>query len=179
MKTGKAMKKVVLFIICAALAFTAYSNPREDKIKQLIKDHMRTSLYDFNSYEPVEYGEIETIYSNLKDDTNLEQMLKKAGEYEKATVEAVEKTDEAILIYGRGSSEHAAAFKQTEETYAKWKKITADMDSVVKAFVPQKIGVGIVHTFRKKTPEGNTVLTRKVYIFDDNIEKIIRIYDVD
>ena len=57
-------KKRLLFIIAICFLLTACS--KEDKAKKAIKNHLAKTMHDFDSYEPVEYGTLDSTVSTVE-----------------------------------------------------------------------------------------------------------------
>ena len=59
------MKKILFLFLFMPLLISCKSN--EDKINDLIREQMFQTLYDYQSYEPIETHITETLYSPEND----------------------------------------------------------------------------------------------------------------
>lgn len=185
------MKKA-LYIALSALIFVGCKS-REEKAAELIKQDMFKTLYDFESYEPIE-TKIDSAFTSIYTDTlallyangaNIifENMDNAKTEYENArsTMEiwsdsytslGRDKFNEAKQVVDNYLPQIDKALNQIEETYA---NIRNRNDKIGRSF----IGWQAKHKFRCKTKGGNFDIGNYLYVFDRNFSRIISVNDLD
>lgn len=75
-------KRILTFIALSVILFSCSNNT--DRAKKLIKEELSKSLNDFKSYEPVQYGTLDSTFTSFDDtkyrlDDSLEMMEDKKG----------------------------------------------------------------------------------------------------
>lgn len=160
-----------LLSFCVSGLLTSCGKSNEEKAKDLIDEQLQLSLHDYGSYEPVEFGKLDSTYSSAFDLPEYNDAVNKAKHFKD---EGNDKVNDAEL-YGR------FGLYERQVEYAREGKILFDsaMFYVNKAakidssFVPEFVGWGMTHTFRANNKFGNKVIAHRKYYFDKDFTKII------
>lgn len=185
------MKKVFLFIPMFALLFSCKS--KEEKIQELIKKEMFATLYDFESYEPIEL-KVDSAFSTIyRDSTAIAkaalqiESLKRADECLdklKSAQSSMEIWSDSYSSTGiRNYKKAEAEFDDNMERAKLLLKIAEEAEDSIKvinsSFNNEFIGWKATHKFRCKTKGGNFDLGNYVFIVDDKVTVITDKYDLD
>lgn len=185
------MKKI-LFLATVVLVMTGCKS-REEKAAELIKQEMFKTLYDFESYEPIE-TKIDSAFTSIYTDTlallyanEVSSMFNELDdaktEYEsaKSAMEIWSDSYSSLGVYKFNEAKKKVndyiekiddALKKTENIYESIKKRN---NEIGRSF----IGWKATHKFRCKTKGGNFDLGNYLYIFDKKIETILYTEDMD
>lgn len=185
------MKKI-LFLATVVLVMTGCKS-REEKAAELIKQEMFKTLYDFESYEPIE-TKIDSAFTSIYTDTlallyanEISSMFNELDdaktEYEsaKSAMEIWSDSYSSLGVYKFNEAKKKVndyiekiddALKKTENIYESIKKRN---NEIGRSF----IGWKATHKFRCKTKGGNFDLGNYLYIFDKKIETILYTEDMD
>ncbi len=185
------MKKVLLFLVCVCL-FSCQS--RDAKISKLIKDEMFKTLYDFESYEPIETSQIDSVFTTIYMDSvvieQAERILatmdlgnKYMNEVEDHT-RTIEIWEDSYSSTGRrkvskARDELRELVVKLEKTLEIVEEATELIEKESENFVPEFIGWSVTHKFRCKSKGGNFDLGTYKYVFDPKFEKILYTVDVE
>lgn len=185
------MKKI-LFLMMPALMLTGCQS-REEKAAELIKQEMFKTLYDFESYEPIE-TKIDSAFTSIYSDTL-------ALLYATQVKEMFDELDDAKTDYeiAKSSMEIWAdsysslgryKFNEAKEKVNDYiNKINNTLEvtnSIYEKIKKRNIEIGhdfigwkAQHKFRCKTKGGNFDLGDYVYVFDKDMKSIIYKEDLD
>jgi len=170
------MIKKILLLALLAIVFVSCDNSPEARAKRLIKEEMRKTLNDFSSYEPVEFSPLTDTFTDTMDDTDIPQLWKRYDSL-KANWEARTKFEaSAGSLYGFDSEVYKLRKSQTDSVSDLCKKTLSMINEINENFTSEKIGVQLTHSFRAKTMIGSLKLEEKVYVFDEDVTRIIRSY---
>lgn len=179
------MKKI-LFIILSAFLLTGCKS-REEKVAELIKQEMFKTLYDFESYEPVE-TKIDSAFTSIYTDSVIKSYAYIACSLLDDVQEELDKVKDAqrtaeiwrdsYSSYGRSKYEKAynKMREHLDDVKSKMSIVNSYTDSIRNASVDFKsefCGWRVKHRFRCKTKGGNFDLGDYVYIFNKEVTKII------
>ena len=142
------MKKA-LFLMIVLGALIGCSSP-EKKMKYLITDHLKMTLDDWKSYEPVSFGEIKRTYDLDLTDPLYKSYFAKADSFRLEAELCLRFSDDFFNL------------KDSQDFYIhKSRTIT------------RPIGWRISHTFRSSNEMGATTIKSYWFVFDEDITKII------
>lgn len=171
------MKKPVLIVACLLFMIVSCKQSPEEKAKALIKEELRTTLHDYKSYEPVNYGILDSSFSSPAD-------LVEYREAKAAMSDNLEKLKEFnsdLEIYGRSwvaSGEFANKKEQYKLLNIEFDKAKKTVDSILKGFVPRFSSWKMKHSYRAKSLVGNLGIHHYDYYFDSSLTKIIKNVDI-
>lgn len=185
------MRKILFLMIFALIM--AGCKSREEKVAEVIKQEMFKTLYDFESYEPIE-TKIDSAFTSIYTDTlallyanEVSEMFNELDdakmEYEsaKSTMEIWSDSYSSLGVYKFNEAKKKVndyiekidnALKRTENIYESIKKRNNEIGHSF-------IGWKATHKFRCKTKGGNFDLGNYLYVFDKKIETILHIEDMD
>lgn len=187
----RIMKKILFILLPAFLLVSCKS--REEKVAELIKQEMFKTLYDFESYEPVE-TKIDSAFTSIYTDSVIKSYAYIARSFLDDVQEGLDKVKDAqrtaeiwrdsYSSYGRIKYEEACNEMRNhlDEVKSKMSIVNSYTDSIRNAsvgFKPEFCGWRVKHRFRCKTKGGNFDLGDYVYIVDKKVTKIIYKEDPD
>lgn len=112
-------------------------------------------MKDPSSYEPIEFGSLDTLYTSVAADTEYIKLVKEATEYlQKAVYED----------YGSGWGIIGMKLKEKA-------------DSIERTFVPVFKGWKIPHKYRAKNGFGALDISTDIFCFDKGLTKITDVVD--
>ena len=191
------MKKcVILLTIFAAFSVTGCKS-NEEKANELIRTELSKTLYDFDSYQPIEtivkeakntalnneecWAYAMVAISFLNDATKDIEKAKNAQEYMEIwgppTYYSSSRSDRKYYEYKKECNEHLA----NAERNLKKSKVATDSLKCIKIRLDTMriIGWEVNHKFRCKSKGGYASIGNHKYIIDKNFEKIIFQTDTD
>ncbi|MFS2831143.1 hypothetical protein AAH084_22135 [Bacteroides faecis] len=185
------MRKILSFLFVFLLLCSCQS--REEKVAELIKQEMFKTLYDFESYEPIE-TKIDSAFTSIYTDS----IIKSYAYIARAFLDDVEENLDKIKddrntmeiwsdsYSSLGRSKYNEALKNYGERLDKTKRymevVNNYMDSIKiisSNFKPEFYGWKASHKFRCKNKGGNFDLGNYIYVFDKKMNSIIYKEDID
>lgn len=185
------MRKILSFLFVFLLLCSCQS--REEKVTELIKQEMFKTLYDFESYEPIE-TKIDSAFTSIYTDS----IIKSYAYIARAFLDDVEENLDKIKddrntmeiwsdsYSSLGRSKYNEALKNYGERLDKTKRymevVNNYMDSIKiisSNFKPEFYGWKASHKFRCKNKGGNFDLGNYIYVFDKKMNSIIYKEDID
>jgi hypothetical protein len=160
----KGLSAIIVFFL-----LSCKQKPREVIVKDNIKSYLAKSMHDFKSYEPVQYGAIDSIYSSYHKSERNKELTDLFHKYHKDGEEALQKAESNFYInrsLGKYYSDMGKDFGQ------KLDSITKIMKKESKGFNPQFVGYEVLHSFRGKNVNGATVLSTEYFILDSALNVI-------
>lgn len=185
------MKRVLLGAALVVLFVSCAKSP-EEKAKSLIEDDIKKVLYHPESYDPAETL-VDSAFAPFDDPVFYEKTLRlcKLGMAIDRCNENMKDAKSSMSIwsgpyqsaFGRNSYQEAkdkydnnAQEKINEEIKAK--KLGNELKGMIDKG-RKFIGFKVQHSYRANTNSGQTVFGKKLYLFDENMERIIASYDMD
>ena len=180
--------KQILYLALSALIFVGCKS-HEEKAAELIKQDMFKTLYDFESYEPIE-TQIDSAFTSIYTDTLallyaneandiFEKMKDAKSEYERAK-SSMDIWSDSYSALGRSNYNKA---KQTVDDYLKKLDESLSRANELYANIKErnvKIGRSFIgwqakHRFRCKTKGGNFDIGNYLYVFDKDFSRILSV----
>lgn len=189
----RALLSLMAIILC--LSFTQCKS-KEDKANELIKDYMFKSLYDFESYQPIE-TKIDSAFHTIYNDSTVKYyaysivLSQKEGD---KLADEFKSIESSIDIWCDGYTYYSSySFKKCQECREQalenlrkrlfwWSTIESFRDSllsVADTLQNRFIGWQVTHDFRCKTKGGNPEIGHYVFVMDKDLKKIISKKDMD
>lgn len=185
------MRKLLFILLPAFLLASCKS--REEKVAELIKQEMFKTLYDFESYEPIE-TKIDSAFTSIYTDSIIRSYAYSIDKLSGVIREDLDKTKEyenTLKIWAYSSSYYGK--KEFKDAYEKFQEhldkannnlsiVEGYMDSIKNIssnFKPEFYGWKATHRFRCKAKGGNFDLGDYIYIFDKNLKHIISYHDAN
>lgn len=179
------MKQIIMAL--AAIFILSGCKSKEEKALEAIKNEMFKTLYDFESYQPVETKIDSAFVSIYTDSTILNHGYLSSAILDEVntTLEEVKDGNRTAKIwsdsyssYGREQYNEARekADKGLKKLDIYFEAINAHYDTirqVAQNINPDFYGWKVTHKFRCKTKGGNSTLGTYIYIFDKKMKNII------
>lgn len=187
---------LLLLLIVLPLAFTSCKS-KEDKAAELVKNELSKTLYDFESYEPIETKVSEAYETAYNDTTCFRQALAICYVMEKTSKAFDEANDakERAEIWGpptyysssysdsqyrKYSNEAKEKADEGLKGYELFKTMGAALTDSIKILDNKKvIGWEIKHRFRCKTKGGQNTIADYRYIVDPDFKVVYFCEDID
>jgi hypothetical protein len=168
------MKKFLFFVL-SIFIISSCNNP-EGKAKKLVKEHLKLTMNDFSSYEPLEFSEMEILYSYYRFDSiysNLSSDYSANLDILKTYQELMDKVNENNRIYGRivdgrGPFTQKLIKDLEDENDLLLKK----MKEYKSNYNPKQIGYQIFHKFRGTNAFGGKILVEWLFYFDKDLTTV-------
>ena len=185
------MKRIIIFIPVLCLLVSCKS--KEEKALELIDQQMFQTLYDYESYQPVETKLDSAFTSPYFSDSIIAMVML----YDKFQDEADDFKDEAddakstMEIWSDAYTSYARS--RYNDARNKWidntilyfktskKAILALMKAAeaIKDFEPEYCGWQVYHKYRCKSKGGHALLSEAIYIVDKDVKEITQTIDID
>lgn len=179
----KTMKK--LFAILLMMPLLICCKSKEEKALALINDEMFQTLYDYDSYQPVQTTVDSAFSSIYRDSLAVKYALRISvlKEYSEKSINEARKYIDQAKIY--------AGSYYNQDTYQDYRdkaiKATVDAENYIDmmvlwqdsiknindSFTPEFVGWEAIHKFRCKSKGGDALLSKYVYVFDKDFNRII------
>jgi hypothetical protein len=185
--------KEIIFITLSTIFVLSGCKSKEDKALEVIKNQMFQTLYDFESYQPIE-TKIDSAFLSIYTDSTIirhgyiiNELLEKVN---KAFDEINEYKNSMEIWSDSYSSYGIKKFYEAKEKYGEKieeaklysKMINAESDTIkllAQNITPDFYGWKVAHKFRCKTKGGNSEIGNYIYYFDKKIKNIIYQEDID
>lgn len=186
-----------LFLIVLSVLTFSSCKSKEEKAADLIKNELSKSLYDFESYEPIETT-VSEAYNTAYNDSTCHQLARITAYAMKEASDAFDEANEAKegmdiwgppTYYSSSYSDNkyykykSTYEKKTEEAltaYSVFQAIGKSLEDSIKALdTSKKIGWEVKHRFRCKTRGGNYSIGDYRYVIDKDFKKVIFYDDTD
>lgn len=181
------MKKILLWLPIIVLTILSGCKSKEEKAIEMIKKEMFKTLYDYESYQPIETTVDSAFYSPYTDSTILshgyviKELLSEANKNLEEIKEAhtsMEIWSDSYSSYGLtkyyDAKEKMSSALEKGNLYIKYMNIEGDSIRMLSKDIKSTFyGWKVTHKFRCKTKGGNSTIGNYVYIFDKKIEHII------
>lgn len=171
----KAMKRLILTTIALTGLMGAFIGCKRNPQKQaeyLIKKQLEVSLHDFSSYESVQFGSLDSTFSQVEDLEEFQEAVLLAKELKK---QGLDKVDDAKRYgeYGlyREQAQYAREAAYLLDSAMFYIKKCLEMDSL---FRPEFIGWQITHSFRANNASGNKIINHRIFYFDKDLTTIVK-----
>lgn len=192
------MKQVAQYCLIVAVSFLMYScKSKEDKAEELVRTELSKTLYDFDSYQPIE-TKVSVAKCNIYNDTacwrlghtlayGMEQFL----EYK----EKIEDAREHMSIWGRPTY-YSSSY--SDNKYYKYKAEAEDAvthamaalmvnkqiadelrDSAIALDTTRVIGWEVIHDFRCKTRGGSPEIGHYRYVISKDFKTVYICEDIE
>lgn len=185
------MKKLIFALLTCIVFFGCKS--KKDKVADIIKDEMFKTLYDFESYEPIETKIDSAFYSIYTDSAILAQayIAKLFLDDINESLEEEEKAHRSMEIWSdsntsMGQNKYNEARDKCEESlnnaklYLSIVKTKMDTIRILSSnFNTEFCGWKATHKFRCKTKGGNFDIGNYLYVFDEKVNEITYTEDLE
>jgi hypothetical protein len=161
------MKQVIL--LCALSLLFGCTKSKTDTAKTLIEEHLTKILHDKSSYESVEFGNLDSTFTNYTTDSLYRHYLTKRVICQKMRNKLYDESQ----IWRTIDKERHDFCEQRALLYADSTSLYKDLEDKAKQnFAPQFNGYVMKHSFRSKNQMGNTVLNVLAFQFDTELTRV-------
>ncbi|SHG32922.1 hypothetical protein [Pedobacter caeni] len=170
------MKKTLTLALLSILALTSCSN--EDKAKATVKTYLSKTMHDFKSYEPVEFGKLDSalsIFELTPYYTERYQAVMKILARNKALDEEYERLAISRNSYDPELVKNVAIRGSLVDS---GKKIVADLEIKKKGFKQTFAGYALPHTYRGKNAHGAVVINTDTFYLDKDLKSVERVNNI-
>lgn len=184
------MKKVFL-CLASVLAFYGCQKSLEEQAQEAVKNELRTSLYHFDSYEPLK-TEVDSAFNEPINNPIVLDLIKGIAEEQeefqiKELALKLELAESSIGLWSDSRGYDSYALNSYNEAV----KDKADAEDKMKAFLKKTwrnmlelsrhieqadsafIGWRVKHSYRAKTRGGDPDIGHGVYIFSEDFKKLL------
>lgn len=192
------MKARVQFLIMGVISiFMISCQSKEEKAEKLIRNELSKTLYDFESYQPVETTVTEAKMTMFNVSECWENALAVAYGIEKGSeyLEEAETAQEYMALWGKPSyysstysdnqyykykREYEEKLEKVKSTYKAYQSIVAELKlQIAKLDTAKVIGWEARHRFRCRTKGGDPTIVDYRYVLDKDFKTIILQEDTD
>ena len=185
------MKRYFYFLIISVLAIIMVScQSKEEKAAELIKKELAKTLYDFDSYQPIETIVTEAKMTMYNDTTcwnkaiEIAYTMKTVSKYIEESNEAKERMDiwqpsyysstYSINQYHKYKEEYEEKMTEAQVEFSYIKDVAADLKKMITKLDTSKvIGWNVKHSFRCKTKGGYSDICEYRYVIDKDFKTIL------
>lgn len=194
----KFMRKTFNYLVIGLIAILLVScQSKEEKAAEYIKNELSKTLYDFDSYQPIETN-VTVAKMTMYNDSACRSMAADIAEYMKEYTEFLEEAksaEEHMDIWARPTY-YSSSY--SDDKYYYYKKIYEDNlsnanfilylservvaelnEKIAKLDTAKVIGWEVKHRFRCKTKGGNSTIADYRYVLDKDFKNTILQEDID
>lgn len=170
----KTFVSISIFLLSAILFFSCSTSPQE-KAEAAIKEYLSKNLNDAKSYESVEFGKLDSVFTSCEDLQDYKDTMALHKEAEVFIPQSKEKIKSLI-----DENKALSSTFEFKESISKMKAIIREMeirDSMAVAYLenikhnfkPEFVGFDLVHKYRAKNAMGALILKTDTFKFDKNL----------
>lgn len=148
----------------------------QSKVKKLIKENLKFTLNDFDSYKPAELGEIKVVKTKYNDSLDYRRNLEKIDRLIADTGDNQEKKKE-INSTIKGYEIFGGAIEIYEKS-ERIKNLFNQIDINRLNFVPEVVGWKVNYKFKSKNQNGIYENHHYEFYFDKELSKIQKTIDI-
>jgi hypothetical protein len=155
-----------LFFIIVVFTTIGCSVTPEKKAQKIIKEYLKENLDNWNSYESVSFGKLDSLFSKITDDEK----------YVKITSDILQWSQDYNYVdnymNGKVAYYDKQEFHKGLRAADSIKKYLPIHDSLENNFRPKHIGWKMPHSYRSTNPIGAIIIHKDTFYFDFGINKI-------
>ena len=167
--------KICVYILVLLITLVSCSS-QERKAKKAIKEKLKVSLHDFKSYEPVKFGTLDSLFSDVTSSSEYGALKSKYDAWiRQAENEHKADQEEIRKAISDGNSSHIPIIneyslvprcKDSAHVYE------VKMQTFEDSYKPRFIGWSMTHLYRAKNLSGNYRLSNESFYFDKDLIKV-------
>lgn len=150
----------LVLLICSC------SKSKDQKAKDLIVDHLKISMNDYNSYQSIDFSKLDSTVTTYMSSQSAKEKVSIVNSI-KDSVEELQRQ----LLYSEDIDKRRHIIKLLDSSSA----ILTTMQKENNYFKPQFNGYAMSHSFRGKNSFGALVLNVDTFYFDKTLSKIVAI----
>ncbi len=144
------MKHYLKFFVIV-LVLTSCTKSNEDKAKEGVKDYLKTNMNDFKSYEPVEWGAVDSLFLECQE-----------------TQEYKELNDSIAFYFDK--SNNNTSHEEWQKYFDLHQKASNKLIVMLKMYKPKFDGYKIIHKYRGTNELGAMVLNETWFYLDKDFK---------
>ena len=207
-KVVKIIVSIVLGVgaLCVGVLLAA-SSSKEGRANKLIKEQFFKTLYDFESYQPIETV-VDSAFTSIYEDNSILNKIDTLLAYQSLQIEYLENAlkygqiaksakEGAEILYeyrtGIGSESYWEYQNRYTESYdlsikyqelsnaikEKYNELEISVRLDIQNFKREFLGWQAAHKFRCKTRGGQSSIANYIFVFDKEMKTIIRYNDIE
>ena len=145
----------------------------ESKVKKLIKENLKMTLNDFNSYIPVDFGEIESVKTKYEDLWVYKRNMEEVDVFLNVANENTEASRHCS-----STSKSKEYLEKSRESLERAEFHLRQVDNLKMKFVSEFVGWKMKHTFNSKNQNGIYEIHHYEFLFDKEFTRIIKTVDL-
>ena len=159
---------IVLFIVTSCI------NTNKKKAEKLIEEHLKVTMNDFSSYEPMEFGSLDSTYSDF---FSTEECKKLINERDRISDEQKQYKEYIDVLDSKKMDEMYQ--KLLDESEVEYYKVTDKIFSGDSFYRQIFIGWNMSHQFRGANAFGGKIIGMMTFYFDKDITTVINVVDIN
>lgn len=179
------MRKVLLFIALLFIVTGSYAQQRLlDRAKVLIRTELKQTLNDYSSYQPVSYGQVDSLFTDIWDDDTFLNLVQKLADAKEALPNKVDDwffdvspiidyLDEQLKTETNPNVK--LKILDMKGKYIDFKTCQGYVLDAMKSFTPTFIGWKLVHKYRTKNEYNAVILLDHEFHFDIGMTRVTKI----
>lgn len=170
------MKKALFLLMTLGLVIGCTSPEKE--AQKLITKHLQETLNDWSSYESVSFGDLDSAYTSIYEDSIFQKNAITVQKY----LELAKKYNTKADVYSDYPSlmSEALMYLAKAKLYIDSAKSYQDKgNSMIASFCPAFKGYSVTHTYRANNTIGAKVITKEIYTFNPEITEIVNIEQIN
>ena len=188
------MKLYAIILIMALPMLWGCSQSQESKAQKLVKQHLKETLNDYDSYTSVSYSKLDSLKTKWRLPEELRETSKSLREtvdklnssgYKNVKTDAdagtrAKELDETLKYMIKVNDPDKELAKEMENRMQLWNELKHYQDIIKESkekFVPQFTGWKITHTYRAKNKYNATILVSQEFSIDKDITQITDVQD--
>lgn len=146
--------KQLICMLFATLLFFSCEKASEDKAKVVIKQYLKENLNDWDSYEPISFSSLDSIFSVMEIDPDIiaaESKLKLFDQPFSLSTSMLDTWKEDTVKYAKAYKEELSNWNKLNDSVFYYKSI---VDSLKSNYQPKFEGFIIRHKYRANNENG-------------------------
>jgi len=164
------MKKLITILFALTIIFASCTKSPEQKAQTCIKDYLKKHLNDVKSYEPVEFGKLDTFKTVFEKSVTYEFLNKDIEFQFKLADEAAEDFKYPSLYDSK------TCINQQTECLKKIDSLQKIIKIKKSEFKPQEV-FSMLHKFRAKNAMGGMILNEVTFIITKDFKETLELKD--
>lgn len=167
-----------LFVLFIGILLYSCNSP-EDKAKDLIKQNLKESLHDWNSYESVKFGALDSVYTTIEDDRYYLVCYATLILYNEEAEKALDELKTYNYLYSSwADNKRRVLLSEAEQYLDSINKYNSICKKLINDFKPEFSGWKIQHSYRCNNALGNKIISHYMYYFNKDITEIVKQEDI-
>ena len=166
------MRKFLLTLMAIVPMLIACSSP-EKKAQDLITNHLKETIVNFDRYNPLSWGELEPV-DVLIEHYDEYLMAKRNVETQEGRIKEMDDMIKKALELGMSKDDVNVMRMESEKETVERRARTAEAEvkAVVNSF-PYIEGYSMKHSYEWVNALGETVKTDEIFYFDKDLKKVV------